>query len=196
LTRDGRAERGLLEGCWRLTGAGRTTKGPIYSKPEKRRERGHKGKSSSLQLRWPGPSDLVLKRRPSSFAGFDHSTIRSGTFPVPIPRDWRLEPPGTPVSKAADPACRGLEGSRSAPAGALVAANGSWWHPVGALPFCAPSAPQCADAAVLPHCTDIADQPSLPVIRTGTVSRPPTPPLVQSLRFVWWSALPCRTVKY
>jgi hypothetical protein len=40
--------------------------------------------------------------------------------------------------------------------------------------------------AVLPYCTDIADQPSLPVIRTSTVSRPP---LVQSLRFVWWSAL-------
>jgi hypothetical protein len=105
----GGAERGAAGGLLEAPGAGRTIKGPIYSKPEKRRERGHKGKSSSLQLRWPGPSDLLLKRRPSSFAGFDHSTIRPGTFPVPIPRDWRLEPPGTPVSKAADPACRGLE---------------------------------------------------------------------------------------
>jgi hypothetical protein len=102
----------VLEGCWRLTGAGRTTKGPIYSKPEKRRERGHKGKSSSLQLRWPGPSDLVLKRRPSSFAGFDHSTIRPfdlAPFLFLFLATGDSKRPEHPLSKAADPAGRGLE---------------------------------------------------------------------------------------
>jgi hypothetical protein len=96
---------------------------------------GHKGMSSSLQLRWPGPSGL-LKRRPSSFSGFDHSI-------------WHLSCSYSYSSRLATRTARNTRGkgsrssmSRSAPAGALVAAGG---HPVGALPFCAPSAPQWAD---------------------------------------------------
>ena len=76
---------------------------------------GHKGMSSSLQLRWPGPSGL-LKQRPSSFSGFDHSI-------------WHLS--CSYSSRLATRTARNTRGkgsrssmSRSAPAGALVAAGG------------------------------------------------------------------------
>jgi hypothetical protein len=79
---------------------------------------GHKGMSSSLQLRWPGPSGL-LKRRPSSFSGFDHSI-------------WHLSCSYSYSSRLATRTARNTRGkgsrssmSRSAPAGALVAAGGT-----------------------------------------------------------------------
>jgi hypothetical protein len=170
-------------------GAGRTIKGPIYSKPEKRRERGHKGKSSSLQLRWPGPSDLLLKRRPSSFAGFDHSTIRPFDLAPFLFLFLATGDSNRPEHPCQRQQIQHVEDSRSAPAGASVAAHGSWWHPVGALPFCAPSAPQCADAAVLQYRTVqiLLTSPACPSFAPAPLAgrpRRPCPGAVTAIRLV------------
>ncbi|PMD52502.1 uncharacterized protein K444DRAFT_217839 [Hyaloscypha bicolor E] len=183
--------RGLLEGCWRLTGAGRTIKGPIYSKPEKGREKGHGrpwGPQGHVQqpavtLAWTfGPAETasieLLGLRPFDLAPFLFLFLFLATGDSNRPEHpWQRQQ----IQHVEACAGRGV--------------GGSWGHPVGALPFCAPSAPQWADTV---RSTDIlltTDQrASLPVIRTGTVS---WPPLVQALRFVWWSvvsALPDREV--